>query len=80
MVQQLNNRNVTPRPTDNRDDMSGYSLRDILEMVFANWYWFFISIGFCMVVAASDNILLSWQLLTPAEIIAFNSLPLESGQ
>ena len=51
MVQQLNNRNVTPRPTDNRDDMSGYSLRDILEMVFANWYWFFISIGFCMVVA-----------------------------
>ncbi len=51
MEQQLNNRNVTPRPTDNRDDMSGYSLRDILEMVFANWYWFFISIGFCMVVA-----------------------------
>ena len=33
------------------EDTSAYSLRDIFEMVLANWYWFVISIGLCMVVA-----------------------------
>ncbi len=46
------NQNVNaPRPSDNNEETSAYSLRDILEMVVANWYWFVISIGLCLVVA-----------------------------
>lgn len=38
--------------TDNqKSDNFSYSLRDIIEMVIANWYWFVISIGVCMVFA-----------------------------
>lgn len=35
-----------------KEDSVSYSLRDIVEMVVANWYWFVISIGVCMVFAA----------------------------
>lgn len=50
-MEQLNNQNITVKPNDKGEDTSAYSLRDILEMVVANWYWFVISIGVCMVVA-----------------------------
>ena len=53
MEQQFNYQNVNgpQRPVDNNEETSAYSLRDILEMVIANWYWFVISIGLCLVVA-----------------------------
>ncbi len=34
-----------------KEEHKVYSLRDILEMVIANWYWFILSIGVCMMFA-----------------------------
>ena len=52
MEQQFNYQNInTQRNSQNSEEASSYNLRDILEMVIANWYWFVISIGVCLVMA-----------------------------
>ena len=51
-MEQQNIQNQTNNNSNSKvEDTSAYSLRDIFEMVLANWYWFVISIGLCMVVA-----------------------------
>ncbi len=50
-MEQQNVQNQTNNTNPKLEDSASYSLRDIFEMVVANWYWFVISIGLCMVVA-----------------------------